>query len=131
MILILPIFLLTSSHDGEDRVWTSSDTVAALLTAPVLETFALLLPTIFLTKLTRHAWLAAVIGAAPLILLHFLNGWQNVVGVLWLFTWSAYCCVYFRRAGRGFWGVYSYLALLHAGSNLFWILLILVIELWR
>lgn len=95
----------------------------AVLLGPALETLILFGCTAIAKHVLGSGWLAAFVGAAPIVLLHYGDGgWMKVGIVLWAFVWSAYC--YLRMTGdeRPFRTKFLFLFGLHALSNSFAVL---------
>lgn len=108
------------SHAGAAVAVTKPDAfeVLAMLTViPFLETALVIYPTHIAKQAVRSAAMAALIGGAPLVLLHFVNSWQNALVVAWLFVWSAYCYVALEDRRVSMRTRYAFLFLLHVAWN--------------
>ena len=98
---------------------------SAVFFAPVWETMLLWVGVTWLHERWGMTWRTALVGALPLILLHFTNSWQNVVGTVPFFTWSAWYLMQRRSAADADAMIYLRLMLMHAIWN------IIVIALWQ
>jgi hypothetical protein len=85
---------------------------------PALETLLLIYPcSVAIQAVQSRGW-AAVIGCAPVVLLHVTSGWQKPFIVAWPFYWSALCYFELSAQGHSFRRKYAFLFGMHALSNL-------------
>ncbi len=89
----------------------------AVLFAPVWETMLLWVGVMWMQERWGLRWRTAFVGALPLILLHFTNSWQNVIGTVPFFTWSAWYLMHRRAAADPDAMIYLRLMLMHAIWN--------------
>jgi hypothetical protein len=88
------------------------------LLLPALETLLLIYPcSIAIQAVHSRGW-AAVIGCAPIVLLHLTSGWQKPFIVAWPFYWSALCYFELSAQGHSLRRKYTFLFGMHALSNL-------------
>lgn len=89
----------------------------AVVVVPPLETLLIIYPTSIASQTIKRPAAIAVVGGAPLALLHLINSWQNALTVSWLFIWSAYCYSRMSLERISLWRKFLFLSSLHAAWN--------------
>jgi hypothetical protein len=100
--------------------------VDTVLLPPTWETLVLVYPCSLAIQAVPSQVKAALIGSAPIVLLHLTAGWQKPLVIAWPFFWSAWCFFELSSQGHSLPRRLLFLFGLHATHNLMVLLIALV-----